>query len=195
MAELKLPAVIRVRISSEAAEGIGITPVVAKDMPMTELIGEILGITGKDAPRVCEVLWRGSFVAGSSRFRWASVDCELEDVAEYLKGFPDPDPSRVFDPIRCHLVAFRSGARSIVIERQAGQKKRLLKRRSFWDALMEIATPVYKDYSYREQADMYRWHVDSQERLGEAAKLLTWSSYEAQLRAGSYDTADFFCRR
>jgi hypothetical protein len=195
MADLKLPPVTRVRISSEGAEGIALTPVVAKDMATVELVGQILGVTGKDAPRVIDVLCRGSLVVGGSRFRWASFDCELEDVVEYLKDFPDSDPSRVFDPLRCHLAAFRSGARSIVIERRDGEKRRMFKKRSFWDELMEMAKPEYREYSYREQADQYRWRVDSQDRLHEAAKLLTWSSYETQLRSGSFDTVDLYCKR
>lgn len=195
MAELKLPAFIRVRLSSEAADGIAISPVVAKDMPTLELVGQILGITGKDAPRVCEILWRGSFVAGASRFRWASVDCELEDVVEYLRDFPDADPSRLFVPEQCHLAAFRAGPRSIVIDKQAGEKKRLFRKRSFWDELMQIAKPVYHEYSYREEADLYRWNVEDQEPLKQAATLLKWSSYETQLRSGAFDTVDLFCRR
>ena len=195
MADVRLPSQIRVRISSENAEGIGLSPVVAQDMSTLDLVGQILGITGKDAPRVREILSRGTFISGASRFRWAGVDCELEEMIEYLKKFPDPDPTLPFNSSKCHLVDFRGGARSLAIERAAGEKRRLFRRRSFWEELMELARPSYAEYSWRECADVYRWHVDSQERLREAAKLLAWSSYETQLKSGLYDTADFYCRR
>jgi hypothetical protein len=195
MANLTLPPSIRVRISSENAEGIGLSPVVAQDMATGELVSQILGVAGKDAPRVQEVLSRGSLVLGASRFRWASVECELEQVVEYLKQFPDPDPARPFEAAKCHLVVFRAGNRALTIEQQAGQKRRLLRKRSFWDELMEIARPEYHDYSYRERSDTYVWRVESQQWLGQAARLLTWSSYEAQLRSGVYDLVELFCRR
>ena len=190
-----MPSVIRVRISSENAEGIGLSPVVAQDMAMFELVGQILALAGKDAPRVCEILSRGSLVAGASRFRWASMECDTEQMIEYLKEFPDPDPTRAFDASKCHLVTFQGGGKPLAIERAAGEKRRLFRRRSFWDELMEIVRPEYTDYSYRERADVFRWNVDSKERLVEAAKLLAWSSYETQLKSGSYATADLYCRR
>jgi hypothetical protein len=164
-------------------------------MSSLELVAEILAATGKDAPRVREILSRGSFVSGASRFRWASVECDLEHIAEYLDEFPDSDPSRPFDAAKCHLATFRCGGRSLVIEREAGEKRRLFRSRSFWDELMNIVKPAYREYSYRERADLYRWHVDSQDKVLQAAKLLAWSSYEAQLRSGLYETVDLFCRR
>jgi hypothetical protein len=195
MADVNIPSIIRVRISSENAEAIGLSPVVAQDMPMLDLVGRILGVTGKDAPRVCEILSRGSFVAGASRFRWAGIDCETELMTGYLKEFPDPDPTRPFDPSKCHLVTFQGGGKTLAIERAAGEKRRLFRRRSFWEELMAIVSPEYADYSYRESADVYRWNVDSKQRLQEAATLLAWSSYEAQLKSGSYATAELYCRR
>ena len=48
---MALPDRIRVKLSSEAAEGISITPVVAREMPLRELVEYMLGVTGKDAAR------------------------------------------------------------------------------------------------------------------------------------------------
>jgi hypothetical protein len=195
MADLKLPATVRVRISSESAEGIGLTPVVAQDMPLLDLIGHVLGVSGKDASRVCEVLSRGSLIVGGSRFRWAALDCTVEEMLGLFGQFPDSDPSRSFEPARCRLAIFRSGARSVVLERQAGQKRRMFRSRSFWDELLAMAKPAYAEYSYRERADQYVWHVESQAKLAEAARLLAWSSYESELRSGGYSIAELYCDR
>lgn len=192
---MSLPTEIRVRISSEGAEGIGITPVVAQDMPLTELVEQIMGVAGKDAPRVREILGRGSMLAGASRFRWAGIDSEIEEIIEFLRQFPESNPDRPFDAVECHLAVLRSDARSIVIEREAGLKRRLFKKRSFWEELMSIAVPEYVEYSYRERADLYRWKVRDKLPIEEAAKLLAFSSYESQLRGGTFHTCDLYVRR
>ena len=69
---MPLPSSIRVKLSSEAAESISITPVVLRDIPIRELIEHMIGITGKDEARVHELLLRGTLVSGASRFRWAT---------------------------------------------------------------------------------------------------------------------------
>ena len=43
---MPLPQTVRVKLSSEAAEAISLTPVVVQDLPTIELIEHILGITG-----------------------------------------------------------------------------------------------------------------------------------------------------
>ena len=59
---MPLPQTVRVKLSSEAAEAISLTPVVVQDLPTIELIEHILGITGKDEPRIRDVLLRGADV-------------------------------------------------------------------------------------------------------------------------------------
>ena len=61
---------IRVKLSSEAAEYVSITPVVVQEMPVRDLVEHMLGITGKDEARVRDLLLRGTLVSGASRFRW-----------------------------------------------------------------------------------------------------------------------------
>src|SRR5258705_12367827 len=93
---MPLPDSVRVKLSSEVAESISITPVVVRDIPMRELIEHMLGITGKDAPRLHELLLRGTLVSGASRFRWTGWDADRKGIAEVLATFPDPDPLRPF---------------------------------------------------------------------------------------------------
>src|SRR5438874_1143259 len=73
---MALPDKVRVKLSSEAAEGISITPVVAREMPLRELVEYMLGVTGKDEGRVRELLLRGTLVSGASRFRWAGWEAD-----------------------------------------------------------------------------------------------------------------------
>ena len=67
---MSLPDRVRVKLSSEAAEGISITPVVVQEIGTRELVEYMLGLTGKDEARVRELLLRGTLVSGASRFRW-----------------------------------------------------------------------------------------------------------------------------
>ena len=41
-----LPQTVRVKLSSEAAEAIAMTPVVVQELPVRELIEHMLGVTG-----------------------------------------------------------------------------------------------------------------------------------------------------
>ena len=78
---MALPPTVRVKLSSEAAESISITPVVVQEMPVRELVEYMLGVTGKDEARIRELLLRGSLVSGASRFRWAGWDADLRRSA------------------------------------------------------------------------------------------------------------------
>ena len=75
---MSLPATVRVKLSSEAAEGISITRVVVQDLPLRDLVENMLGITGKNEARVRELLLRGTLVSGASRFRWTGWEAELD---------------------------------------------------------------------------------------------------------------------
>ena len=67
---MPLPQTVRVKLSSEAAGAITITPVLLQELPVGELIGHVLGLAGKDEARIREILFRGTLVSGASRFRW-----------------------------------------------------------------------------------------------------------------------------
>lgn len=189
MASLSLPGSIRVRIFSEAVESVGITPVVSQMMFIRELAGTILAVTGKNPERVREILARGSFVSGGSRFQWEKLAPELAEAEAVLATFPDPDPSRTFSPDTCSAAVLHGLKRQLLIEKGAGSRKRLFRRESFWDRLMKIATPLahYKTYSYKDEADVFTGMFDEESygKLKDAAKLLAWSSYEREIRGGT----------
>src|SRR5258708_40185459 len=96
----------------------------------------MLGITGKDAPRLHELLLRGTLVSGASRFRWAGWDADREAIQSLLATFPDPDPQRPFAAELCVRAALRGPGRRIDIPREIGVRKPLFRRGGFWEPLM-----------------------------------------------------------
>jgi hypothetical protein len=196
---MPLPETIRVKLSSEAAESIALTPVVVQELALRELVEHILALTGKDERRVIEILRRGSVVSGASRFRWAGWEAEPEGMRSLLGTFPDPDPSRPFAAGRCLHAVLRGGRGSIAIPRAAGERKGIFRRSSFWDALMEVAAPglSYSGYSYRDRADRYtrELSVGDVARLREASPLLRYSTLRDQVRLGAYQSVELMVGR
>src|SRR5438445_12044335 len=95
---MPLPDSVRVKLSSEVADSISITPVVVQNIPIRELVEHMLGVTGKDTPRLHELLLRGTLVSGASRFRWSGWAADHTDIEALLTTFPDRDPLRPFPP-------------------------------------------------------------------------------------------------
>ncbi len=191
---------VTVKISSEAAEYLSISEVVVQQIPLAELLDTILVVTGKNAERVRETLQRGVLVSGASRFRWKGWDESDESVRRLLNDFPDSDPSRAFRQELC-LRAVLVGPRCrIEILRETGQERPWLRRRSYWDALMEVAgasQPRYIEYSHQAKADCYRVDL-SEERsaaLREAAKRLRYSALRARIAANPIEWMELHTAR
>jgi hypothetical protein len=188
---MPLPDTIRVKLSSEAAEYISLTPVVVQEMPMRQLVEHILAITGKDETRIRDLLQRGALVSGASRFRWTGMETDAESLRAVLASFPDPDPSRPFLASCCSRAVLRGSRQPIGIPREIGTRRRvpdaILRRPSFWDTLMAIAAsrnPGYCDYSYRDHADVYQFAPEGADgkRVRESARRLRYTALEAQIR-------------
>jgi hypothetical protein len=197
---MALPPTVRVKLSSEAAESISLTPVVVQELPVRELIEHMLGITGKDEPRIRELLKRGTLVSGASRFRWQGWEAGLDGIREVLAGFPDPDPSRTFEAGRCVRAILRGGRRPLEIPREAGARKGLFQRSSFWELLMEVAADArgtYGGYSYKDRADRY-WRelaVAQAERIRGGAGTVRFSTLKEQIHAGGFTQLELYCTR
>ena len=152
---MSLPSTIRVKISSEAAGSIALSPVVAREITPAGLAAEIVAVTGKDAARLIEIFRRGTFASGASRFRWQGFDIDDRAAASLLAAFPEPDPSRPFTARSCTLIVLRGRTARVPLDRDAIAARRWFRRRSFWDELLAIApAPVYAGYSYKESADI-----------------------------------------
>lgn len=197
---MPLPDTIRVKISSEAAGSISITPVVARDMPVDELLEMILGVSGKDVERVFEILSRGTHVSGASRLRWTGFAPTREDIESALARLPDAEPGRAFDPQRCSRAVLRGTATRIDLPRTAAEKRRLLRRNSFWEQLLGVLASeeiAYVTYSYSERADVYRAQLDPAglTRLRQSAGLLAYTKLEQQVRSAPITSIDLFVER
>lgn len=197
---MSLPPTVRVKLSSEAAEGISITRVVVQDLPLRDLVEHMLGITGKNADRVRELLLRGTLVSGASRFRWTGWDADLAEVREMLVSLPGDDPARPFDPERCVRAVLRGSRQPIALPREAGARKPFLRKASFWDLLMEFATASdmrYLHYSYKDRADCYRVELtlDAAEKLRAAAEMVRYSTLRDQIRSAALLWAELYVER
>ncbi len=174
---------------------IAITPVVAQDLDLRELVDVVLASTGKDLPRIQDLLRRGSIVHGLSRYRWQSLELQVDELAVLLSSFPDPDPSIPFSGERCTQIVLSGHLARIPIPKEAAVKRRLLKRTSFWDKLIEVApSPDYQNYSYRDKMDVFRATVPPG-HIREAAALLTYSTLVRQLEAATIEIIEFLVRR
>jgi hypothetical protein len=197
---MALPHTVRVKLSSEAAEAISLTPVVVQELPIRELLEHVLGVTGKDEARIGELLLRGSLVSGASRFRWQGWEPDREAVRELLGTFPDPDPSRAFAAANCARVVLRGGRQPIDLPREVASSKGLFQRRTFWDVLMEVASREaagYAGYSYKERRDRYLrelTHADA-EQLRAAADGVRYSTVRDQIRTTPFSQMELFVER
>ena len=197
---MSLPATVRVKLSSEAAESISITRVVVQELALRELVEHMLGISGKDEGRIRELLRRGSLVSGASRFRWTGWDADLAGLRELLATFPDHQPARPFAPEQCVRAVLRGGRQAIEVPRAAAAKKPLLRKASFWRILMEVAAAGeirYLHYSYKDRADCYRLELmpAAAEKLRAAARIVRYSTLREQLRSAGYAWAELYVER
>jgi hypothetical protein len=195
---MPLPESIRVKISSEAAGSIAMTPVVVREMPVREVVELMLAVTGKNAARVRELLLRGTLVSGASRFRWEGLPAESEAIEALLASFPDADPSLEFRAAACFHMVLRGPAVRIDVPIEAASRRGFLQRRSFHDELLELAVaPVYVDYSYKERADRYHVRLTAEQVKGlrAAAPLLRYPTLAAQVRGAAFDVIELFVRR
>jgi hypothetical protein len=189
-----------VKLSSEAAGAISLTPVVIQEIPVRELIEHMLGVAGKDEARICELLKRGTLVSGASRFRWTGWPADAESVRELLATFPDADPGRTFIAERCVRALLRGPRGAVEIPREAAAQKGLLRRGSFWDVVMEVAGAsglAYGGYSYRDRADRFTAaltpaHV---ERLREGSEAVKFSTLKDAVKAGAFTAIEVYVER
>jgi len=197
---MALPATIRVKLSSEAAGAIALTPVVVQELPIDELVGHALAVAGKDEARLLEILRRGSLVHGSSRLRWTGWEADGKSLRDVLAKFPDSDPTLAFAPERCTRVVLTGGRQAIEIGRAAAGSRGVFRRTGFWDELLHVVSgsaPVYAGYSYRDQADRYRCLLTGGAcaRLRAAAQNLRHSTLRDRIQREAYGVAEAYAER
>jgi hypothetical protein len=197
---MALPQTVRVKLSSEVAEAISLTPVVLQELPVRELVEHVLGIAGKDEPRIREILLRGTLIIGASRFRWAGWDADVASLRDLLATFPDADPSRPFAAAACIRANLHGGRHAIEIPREAAVRKSWFQRKTFWDLLMEVvaaSVPAYSSYSYRDRADRYlrAFTPAETERIHAATAAVRYSALRDQIRSVGFARAELYVTR
>jgi hypothetical protein len=198
---MQSPETVRVKLSSEAAGAISITPVVVQELSMRELIEQVLGVVAaKDEARIREILLRGTLVVGASRFRWQGWEPDLPGVRALLATFPDPDPSRPFAAEHCVRAILRGGRQAVEIPREAVSSKRLFQRVTFWDLVMELTLAAelrYGGYSYRERADRYLREFSAAEadRIRAGSSRVKYSTLRDQILRSAFLHAELLVVR
>jgi hypothetical protein len=197
---MPLPPTVRVKLSSEAAEAIAMTPVIVQELPIRELIEHMLGVVGKDLGRMREILLRGTMVAGATRFRWVGWPVDDDDLRALLATFPDADPAQTFAADRCIRLVLRGGRQPVEIRPDAVGRKGLFQRATFWDTLMEIAAAAplsYLGYSYRDRADRFQRNlsIDETSRLRAAADSVKYSTLRDQIRTVAFTSIEVVATR
>jgi hypothetical protein len=193
------PEVISVRHTEEEAGYVSIRPIVRQNFRFSDLLGMVLGVTGKHPERIRQILRSGSVSFHSYRYWWDGFQIEEQELGVLLASFPDPDPSRPFRAETCTAVVVEaggspprpdsSGPRPVLeLDRAGASRRGLFRRRSFWDALLAAAASgslVYDGYSYLRRADLYRLDLSSELRasLAAAAKSLAPRDLRRDLRA------------
>ena len=191
LALMPLPEIIPVRYTEEEAEYLSVRPLVKQTFLLHELIDMVLGVTGKDLARIRQILRSGTVVYHFYRYWWPGFEADAGELADVLARFPDADPARAFRAEECAMVLLESGGHpprhSVELAREGASRKRLLRRRSFWDALLALGReqpPAYQGYSYARRADLYEQALAPQQISALAAKAARLAPRElrAQLR-------------
>jgi len=160
-----LPETIPVKFTEEDAEYISVRPVKRQTFRLRELVDMVLSVTGRDLPRVQQILRTGTVVYHFYRYKWQGFEADPAELsqllAEFPADFPMGDPRRVFQPKACTVALLESavaGRVPVEIERAAAQRKPMFASSSFWDCLLSISAspPEYAGYSFARRGDLYR---------------------------------------
>lgn len=200
MASSSFPFSVQVKLSPEEGGAITLSPVLVQQMPMRDLLKEILAITGKEEGRVAECLARGTLVTGGTRYRWNGWKVESLALQMALRQFPDADASRPFLFPACVSILLWSGNHSVEIPREQGSLRRWLRRHSFWDVLGTVCAetaPAYVTFDYRREADRYEWALAPAiaSRIRESFALLPSRGFRRVLRSLSPGRVEFIVPR
>lgn len=197
------PATINVKISSDAGEVSQLTRVGMQQMPLRELVERMLGYTAKNEAEVQRILGRGSLVSGAIRMRWEGIQISRDELQILFTQFPDPDPTRQFAAENCTGSILSTDICKIEIPRDVAAPRRFLKKRSYWDLLMDIAAakerqqPQYVEYSYRLRSDRYRRMllVDETKQLKLNIDLLTHQGLARRILETDFRMIELFTSR
>ncbi|HEY1875559.1 MAG TPA: hypothetical protein VGG67_14275, partial [Steroidobacteraceae bacterium] len=101
---------------------------------------------------------------------------------------------------RCTRVVLRGGRQPVDISRDAGTRKSLFQKETFWDRLLAVicaGPPRYATYSYRERSDRYtRELVHAEvEAVRAAAESVKFSTLKDQIRIAGFNLVEAYVTR
>jgi hypothetical protein len=165
-----LPDTIPVRFTEEEAEYVSIRPVRRQIFKLRELIDMVLCVTGRDLPRVQQILRTGTIVFHFYRYWWQGFETDAAELSAVLAEFPADDPNRAFSANECAIVVLESavkGRPAFDVKKTDADHKSLFAAQSFWDCLLELAQPPqelkYGGYSFARRADLYRVELSAEQ--------------------------------
>jgi len=91
-----LPETIPVRYTEEEADNFSIRPVKRRRFRLRELVDMVLRVTGKDLPRVQQILRSGTLVYHFYRYWWQGFETGAAELSALLAEFPGDDPAARF---------------------------------------------------------------------------------------------------
>lgn len=186
---MPLPDTIPVRYTEEEASYVSVRPVVRQTFRLEELADMVVSVAGKHAVRVAQILRAGTIVYNGYRYWWQGFPAEEDEIVTLLAPFPDDDPARPFrsEEVSAVILEFGGGTQRTPVEltRQEAGRRRLFRRRSSWDCLLEFARsspPRYESYSYEQRADLYRTSLTVEVAGGLLLQLLEAAPRSLRLR-------------
>ncbi len=167
---MPLPETIPVRFTEEEAEYVSIRPVRRQIFKLRELVDMILSVTGRDLPRVQQILRTGTIVFHFYRYWWQGFETDPAEISAVLAEFPSDDPTRAFSADACVTIVLESSMKtrqSIDVNKKDADHRSLFASRSFWECLLGLAAPPqeikYGGYSFARRADLYRVELSAEE--------------------------------
>jgi hypothetical protein len=200
-----LPETIPVRFTEEEAEYVSIRPVRRQTFKLRELVDMILSVTGRDLPRVQQILRTGTIVFHFYRYWWQGFETDATEISAVLAEFPVDDPSREFSADECTTIVLESAVKvrqSFDVNKKDADHKSLFASQSFWGCLLALAEPArkikYGGYSFARHADLYRVELNAEQTANlqrNAAKFASRAQRGATETLGTVARVVFVCPR
>jgi len=153
-----LPENISVRYTEDEAGYISVRPVVRQSFQLAELADMVVSVAGKNAARVAQIFRAGTVVYNGYRYWWEGFSAQHDEISALLAPFPEDDASRPFRAEEVAAVILETGGgtqrTAVELTREEADRRRLLRRRTPWDCLLELARasqPHYESYSYAQR--------------------------------------------
>jgi hypothetical protein len=200
-----LPESIPVRFTEEEAEYVSIRPVRRQIFKLRELIDMVLCVTGRDLPRVQQILRTGTIVFHFYRYWWQGFETDAAELSAVLAEFPADDSGRTFSPNECAVAVLDSAVKrrpGIDVKKSDADHKSLFASQSFWDCLLALAESAqeikYGGYSFARRADLFRVELSAEQAVRlqrDAGKFASRALRGAIEAMGAVARVSFVCPR